>query len=239
MIIDDTILKLENIEAAYYKKKIIDGVSLEVRRGEIVSLIGPNGAGKSTAIKVIFGLLRPQSGKVIYEGKDITNRLPSLNVRNGIGYLIQGTSVFTNLSVIENLTLSASQVDSSNMVSKIGEVFDLFPELMKHSNKRAGLLSIGEQKILSLGMLLIRKPKLLLLDEPSVGLAPILANRLIAKIKEISSGQGVSILLVEHNIPYVLSVSNYVYLLRQGKIVFFDTPKQIIEEKLLEDEYFK
>lgn len=236
---DNLILKTEDIESAYIKKKILFGVSIEIKNGEIVSIIGPNGAGKSTLFKTIVGILKPLNGCVIYNGKDITGRSLYENVKEGIGYLIQGRPVFTNLTVLENIELSAEVSLNGENKKRIKEMFNLFPELEKYKNRRAGLLSGGEQKMLSLAILLVQNPKVLLLDEPSLGLSPILAKRITEKIKKINKQFSIPVILIEQNIPNALSISDRVYLLRLGKCIFSGTPKQIIENKILQDEYFK
>ncbi|MDP2753098.1 MAG: ABC transporter ATP-binding protein [Nitrospirota bacterium] len=237
---NEKILIGEGIEAGYFKKLVLQGVSFEIYKGGIVGLIGPNGAGKSTLIKVIFGLLKPSKGKIIFQGKDITGRATVKNVKDGISYFVQGGEVFSNLSILENLTLTNFlNKDRGYNNNPLSEVFSLFPELERFKDKRAGLLSGGERKMLALGILLVRRPKLLLLDEPLGGLASSLMKRFIEKIKEINEDLGVSILLVDQNIPQVLSLSKRVYLMKQGKIVLSDTPDNVLKKSVLEEAYFK
>ncbi|MDI6794639.1 MAG: ABC transporter ATP-binding protein [bacterium] len=232
------LLTVGNVKASYYKKEILHGVSLELRKGEIASLIGPNGAGKSTLLKVIFGLLKPTEGKVIFQGEDIAGHSPYLNVKQGIGYFIQGGEVFTDLSIAENLELSYYQREKAPFKERKDEVLELFPALKKETTKRAGLLSGGERQMLALGMLLIKRPRLLLLDEPSAGLAPAIVKSLIDSIKEIRDKFSTSILLVKQNIREALRISDRCYLLRAGKIEVEDTPENILENGELEKAFF-
>lgn len=237
---DERILTCSDIDAGYYKKRVLNSVSIEIHKGEIVSLIGPNGAGKSTLLKVIFGLLKPSKGEVIFEGKNITGKTPYKNSKDGIGYFIQGGEIFTNLTVMENLTLIQTIGDrKSDTRKRIEEVFALFPEIGNFKNKRAGLLSGGERQMLALGILLVKQPRLLLLDEPLSGLSLGLMERFTEKIKEINSNLGISILLVEQNIPKALSIAKKVYLMKLGEIVLCDTPQNILKKKKLEKIYFK
>lgn len=232
------LLAVGNIKASYYKKEVLHGVSLELRKGEIVSLIGPNGAGKSTLLKVIFGLLKPGEGRVIFQGEDIGRNNPYLNVKQGIGYFIQGGEVFTDLSISENLELGYYQREETPFREKRDEILGLFPSLRKNTSKRAGLLSGGERQMFALGLLLIRKPKLLLLDEPSAGLAPSVVKSLIDSIKEIQNKFSTSILLVEQNIREALRISDRCCLLRAGKIEAANTPENILQNGGLEKAFF-
>lgn len=231
----NTFLRTNNIEASYGKKKVLHGISIEVQRSEIVSIIGPNGAGKSTFQKVVFGLLKPTKGNIIFLDQDITRNSPRLNNFLGMGYFIQGGKVFTNLSVEENLELGYyvfKKTDTLIEESK-QEVFQLFPVLNKYKNKRAGFLSGGEKQMLSLGMLLIRRPRLLLFDEPSAGLAPLMVKQITKKIKDIRNRYGVSVLMVEQNISQALSISDKVYIFRNGKVETCDTSENILKEKMV------
>jgi branched-chain amino acid transport system ATP-binding protein len=234
----DGILSVENIYASYYKKEILHGVSISVSNGEIVSLIGPNGAGKSTLLKVIIGTLAPQEGNVHFLDEDVTNFAPHLRVKKGIGYLIQGGEVFRNLTVLENLELGGFDLPKSDYKERLDEVFGLFPILAGMKSRRAGLLSGGERQALALGIVLMRRPKLLLLDEPSAGLAPSLVKQIIAKIQRINTDFGISILLVEQNIGEALKISERVYLLKNGEIVGEENPENLAQEETLAEVFF-
>lgn len=208
-----SILRCENIVASYGKKEVLKGVTLHVSTGEIVSLIGPNGAGKSTVLKVMMGILIPSNGSVFFENQVITTLPVYKRSEIGIGFLYQGGSIFTNMTVEENLHLASHK---SNVINS--GVYDIFPELREHKNTRAGLLSGGLKQMLSISMLLVRKPKVLLLDEPSAGLAPSIVKNLLNKIQEISRNYKIPILLVEQNIRQALNISQRVYILRSGKV---------------------
>lgn len=233
-----TLLSTENIYASYYKKEVLRGVSITVKSGEIVSLIGPNGAGKSTLLKVIIGILPQKRGRVFLNHKEISGIPTYLRVKKGMGYLIQGGEVFSNLSVFENLELGGYDLSSDTLKERLDEIFTLFPILNKNKFKRAGFLSGGERQQLALGIVLIKRPSLLLLDEPSAGLAPILVKDISDKIREINRVTGTSILLVEQNIKEALRISNRVYLLKNGEIVGEEEPKKVLEERKLEKIFF-
>ncbi len=237
---DNYILSAQNIHASYYKKEILHGVSVSVRKGEILCLIGPNGAGKSTLLKVIIGILSPGAGRVYFEGEDVTNLSPHLRVRKGIGYFIQGGEVFPNLTVLENLKLGGADLPKEALKNHLNEVFDLFPKLDKIRLKRAGLLSGGQRHALALGIVLMRRPKLLLLDEPSAGLAPSLVKETMSKVQGINENFGISILVVEQNLREVLMIAQRAYLLKTGRIVGEEeiAGEGVLEEKILEELFF-
>ncbi len=224
------LLRVENIYASYGKKEVLNGVNIEVKKGEIVSLVGPNGAGKSTLLKTIMGFLRPIRGKIFFNGKDITKLSVYDRANIGIGYLFQGGSIFSNLTVNDNIKLASrdSLINNKN-------VYKLFPELEDYQEIRSGLLSGGLKQMLSIAILLVREPILILLDEPSAGLAPAVVKSLIEKIKEINQQNGITILLVEQNIRQALQISNRAYLMKNGVIASEET----IPEKLLEEEKFE
>jgi len=234
----DEILSIDNIHASYYKKKILNGVSISVANGEIVSLIGPNGAGKSTILKVIIGTLEPREGNVFFLNENITNLPPHLRVKRGIGYFIQGGEVFGNLTVMENLQMGGFDLSKPEYKGRLDEIFGLFPILAGMSSKRAGLLSGGERQALALGIILMRRPNLLLLDEPSAGLAPSLVKQIIAKIQRINADFGISILLVEQNIREALKITKRVYLLKNGTIIGEEKPENLAQEETLEEVFF-
>jgi branched-chain amino acid transport system ATP-binding protein len=225
------IIELKNIYASYGKKEVLSDVSIEVKKGEIVSLIGPNGAGKSTTLKVISGFLKPKSGKIIFKDKDITNLSPWQRSKLGIAYLFQGGSIFENLTVIENLKLSNEKIETA---------FEIFPELEKYKKTRAGLLSGGLKQMLSISLILLKEPELLLLDEPSAGLSPALVEKLISKIKDINQKFNKTILLVEQNIVQALKISNRLYLMSAGKIIKeSDDPLTFLETEKFEKIFFE
>ena len=229
-------LRVENIYAGYGKKEVLRDVSIYLDKGEIVALIGPNGAGKSTLLKVIAGFLIPYNGKVIFEDVDITY-LPSFKrVLLGLLYLMQGGRIFPNLTVKENLELS---ITSNISGGRIEEVLTIFPELRSVLRRRAGLLSGGQKQQLAISMILLKRPRIILLDEPSAGLSPYLVSEIIEKIKEINRVYGTSIILVEQNVTQALKVSNRVYILSNGMIVNESKdPMELLEGETLEKIFF-
>jgi ABC-type branched-subunit amino acid transport system ATPase component len=235
---EEIILKTENIYASYGKKEILRGVSIEIKNSEIVSLIGPNGAGKSTLLKVIIGFLNPKNGRIIFKNQDITFIPVYRRANSGIGYLKQSGSVFTNLSVLENLKLSISNLRDKE--ENIEKVYSIFGELKEKENIRAGLLSGGLKQMLSISMILIRNPEIILLDEPSAGLSPSMVKILIERIKEINQKMKTSILLVEQNIRQAVLISNRAYLLKNGEIIKEEkNPISLIEKENFEKIFFK
>ncbi len=238
--LNNTILYTENIYAGYGKREILKNVSLKIYQGEVVSLVGPNGAGKSTLLKTIVGLLLPKSGKIIFRDKDITFIPAHRRANLGIGYLFQGGAVFTNLTVEQNLKFSLSNLNVEDDENRLEKIYNLFPELEERRNFRAGLLSGGLKQMLSLGMILIREPELLLLDEPSAGLAPALVKSLIEKVKELNQKEGKTILLVEQNIRQALQISHRAYLMKNGEIVKEEpNPEDLLKEENFEKVFFE
>lgn len=220
-------LVLEDVNVYYGSIHAIKGVSLEVNQGEIVTLIGSNGAGKSTCLKTISGLLRPKTGKVMFKGKDLSNVAPQSIVAQGISQVPEGRRVFANMTVIENLELGAYlRKDKAGIQEDIKRVYELFPRLQERKNQLSGTLSGGEQQMLAMGRALMSKPQLLLLDEPSMGLAPILVKQIFSIIKEINAS-GTTILLVEQNAHMALSIANRAYVLETGKIVLSGDAQQL------------
>jgi len=202
-------------------------VSLEVQKGEIVTLIGANGAGKSTLLKTISGLIRPRTGSVFFEDIDITKKSSIEIVKLGISHVPEGRRVFPEMTVLENLELGAYlRKDKQGIKEDLKKVFERFPRLYERKNQLAGTLSGGEQQMLAIGRALMSKPKLLLLDEPSMGLAPILVTEIFKIIKEINS-QGTTILLIEQNAHMALSIADRAYVIETGKIVLSGDAKEI------------
>lgn len=236
---DKLTLSIENIVAGYRKKEILRGASLHVLPGEIVLLIGPNGSGKSTLFRVISGILKPKSGKVVFQGEDITGLEPHAHIEKGIAYLMQGGEVFPSLSVAENLRVAGHRLDEARFHERLNWIFQLFPRLKDLQARRAGLLSGGERQMLALGMILLHKPKLLLLDEPSAGgLTPVLAKEVFHTIKRINEEEQVSILLVEQNIRQAVEIAHRIYLLKEGRTVSEDHPSDILQNGKLEQVFF-
>ncbi|WP_271629733.1 ABC transporter ATP-binding protein [Caldicellulosiruptor sp. DIB 104C] len=220
-------LKVNEIDVFYGAIQALFSVSLEVKKGEIVTLIGANGAGKSTLLKTISGLIRPRSGTILFEDIDITKKSSMEIVKLGISHVPEGRRVFPEMTVLENLELGAFLRKDKQAIKKDLElVFERFPRLYERKNQLAGTLSGGEQQMLAIGRSLMSRPKLLLLDEPSMGLAPILVTEIFKIIKEINS-QGTTILLIEQNAHMALSIADRAYVIETGRIVLSGEAKEI------------
>jgi len=220
-------LVLEDVNVYYGAIHALKGISFEVNQGEIVTLIGSNGAGKSTSLKTISGLLRPKSGKITFKGQNLAIVAPQTIVAKGISQVPEGRRVFANMTVIENLELGAYlRKDKEEIKKTMKHVYDLFPRLLERNNQISGTLSGGEQQMLAMGRALMSQPELLLLDEPSMGLAPILVKQIFSIIKEINAS-GTTILLVEQNAHMALSIANRAYVLETGKIVLSGDSKEL------------
>ena len=212
------ILKLEDVHTYYGSIHALKGVSLEVEEGEIVTLIGANGAGKSTTLRSINGLNHPRKGKITFQGEDITQEAPHKIVKNGIAQAPEGRKLFPRMSVVENLEMGAFQrSDRPGIKEDMDHVFTLFPRLAERKSQKAGTMSGGEQQMCAIGRALMARPKLLLLDEPSMGLAPILVAQIFALLEQIN-GAGTTLLLVEQNARKALAVSDHAYVLERGTI---------------------
>jgi branched-chain amino acid transport system ATP-binding protein len=217
------VLEVKNLTVNYGAITALQGVSLEVRPGDIVTLIGANGAGKTTALRTISGLSKAKGGSVLYEGRDITNLPPHRIVKLGISHVPEGRMVFANLTVMENLLMGAYLQKNRQAVAKeLEHVFGIFPRLQERQKQVAGTLSGGEQQMLAIGRALMSKPRFLMLDEPSLGIAPLLVKTIFEKIVEINRQQGISILLVEQNANLALEISRYGYVLETGRIILHD-----------------
>ena len=231
------LLEVEEIHTFYGGIEALKGISLEVNEGEIVTLIGSNGAGKSTTLRSISGLTPPRVGSIRFEDRHIGETPPQEIVRMGISQAPEGRKIFPRMTVRENLDLGAFlRNDTDGIHQDMDRVFDLFPRLKEREKQRAGTMSGGEQQMLAIGRALMAQPKLLLLDEPSMGLAPILVERIYETIAEINA-QGTTILLVEQNANYALGVSNRGYVLETGKVVLSDESKSLRENPDVQDAY--
>ncbi|MBI4591330.1 MAG: ABC transporter ATP-binding protein [Candidatus Rokubacteria bacterium] len=226
------LLELKGVEGGYHKKTVLRGIALRVEAGEVVALIGHNGAGKTSTLKAIFGLIRVSRGQIFYDGREISNRDPALNTLGGISFVPQGRGIFADLTVAENLRLGAYSLPRSSpglIEERLRAVVELFPILMERMKQRAGLLSGGQQQMLALGMALMQRPRLLLLDEPSLGLAPLLVQRVIESVQEINRRFGTAILLVEQNIRQALRISARVYVMKVGQIALEERSATLLE----------
>ncbi|WP_177504628.1 ABC transporter ATP-binding protein [Anaerosinus sp.] len=220
-------LKIENINVFYGAIHAIKDISIEVNEGEIVTLIGANGAGKSTTLRTISGLLKPKTGKITFEGKDIAGIPAQAIVKTGISQVPEGRRVFANMTVMENLELGAYiRSDKSGIAEDMNSVFERFPRLLERKSQLAGTLSGGEQQMLAMGRALMSRPRLLLLDEPSMGLAPLLVKEIFTIVQEINR-TGTTVLLVEQNANMALSIANKAYVLETGRITLSGDAKEL------------
>jgi len=220
-------LVLEDINVYYGAIHALKGISFQVNKGEIVTLIGSNGAGKSTTLRTISGLIRPKKGKITFQGENLAVVPPQNIVAKGISQVPEGRRVFANMTVTENLELGAYlEKNKGNVKKSMEHVFAVFPRLQERKNQVAGTLSGGEQQMLAMGRALMSKPELMLLDEPSMGLAPLLVKQIFEIIKDINAG-GTTILLVEQNAHMALSIADRAYVLETGKIVLSGAAKEL------------
>jgi branched-chain amino acid transport system ATP-binding protein len=216
------VLSIKNLSVHYGAVAALHGISLEVKEGAIVTLIGANGAGKTTTLRAISGLVKAR-GEILYHGKNLANCPPHKIVAAGISHVPEGRMIFANLSVAENLAMGAYlQKNAANIRHDRGFVFELFPRLAERQKQIAGTLSGGEQQMLAIGRALMSRPKFLMLDEPSLGIAPILVKTIFEKIVEINRSQGLTILLVEQSAHLALAISSYGYVLETGRIILHD-----------------
>jgi branched-chain amino acid transport system ATP-binding protein len=216
-------LEVRDLKVSYGAIQALHGISLSVPRGEIVTLIGGNGAGKSTTLRAISGLVKAQAGSVTYDGQPITNLPAHQIVKRGLSQVPEGRMVFANLSVLENLKMGAYlQRDHAGIAQTMEHVFSVFPRLKERVKQVAGTLSGGEQQMLAIGRALMSQPKFLMLDEPSLGIAPLLVKTIFEKIVEINRQQGITILLVEQNANLALEISHRGYVLETGRITLHD-----------------
>jgi branched-chain amino acid transport system ATP-binding protein len=219
-------LLLENLHVSYGPIEVIHGINIEVKKGEIVSLLGSNGAGKTTTLKAISGVVKPTSGKIVFNGEDISRKEPSYIVSKGIIHVPEGRHIFPGLTVRENLLLGAYMRVDKETRKDIEKVFKYFPILEERKNQLAGTLSGGEQQILAIGRGLMAKPKLLLLDEPSLGLAPKIVSEIFSIIENLKK-EGITVLLVEQNARKALKISDRGYVLVTGNILLQGTSKEL------------
>jgi branched-chain amino acid transport system ATP-binding protein len=231
------LLEIEAIHTFYGSIEALKGITLEVNEGEIVTLIGSNGAGKSTTLRSISGLSPPREGSIKFDGQEIGETAPQDIVRLGISQAPEGRKIFPRLSVTENLELGAYlRRDSDGISADMERVFELFPRLKEREKQKAGTMSGGEQQMLAIGRALMAEPRLLLLDEPSMGLAPILVERIYETVVEINQ-QGTTILLVEQNANYALEVSQRGYVLETGSIALTDESAKLRENPEVQQAY--
>jgi branched-chain amino acid transport system ATP-binding protein len=230
------ILSLKDVHSYYGNIHALQGVTIEVGRGEIVTLIGANGAGKTTTLKTTSGLLPARKGTVTFDGQDITRTPAHQLVKAGIGHAPEGRRIFSRLTVLENLQMGAFTRDLKTIGPDIERVLNLFPRLRERITQQGGTLSGGEQQMLAIGRALMSEPRLLLLDEPSLGLAPILVQQVFATIKEINA-QGTTILLVEQNALQALTIAHRGYVLQTGNVVLTGPAQDLIKNETVRKAY--
>ena len=230
------VLELDDVAVAYGKRRALHGLTLRVLPGEIVTLLGANGAGKSTTLRAVSGLVRPTQGRIRYEGREITRAPADDIVAAGVSHVPEGREIFAEFSVHENLLVGGHTVERSRIVERLESVFRLFPVLRDRKAQIAGTLSGGEQQMLAIGRALMTRPRLLLLDEPSLGLAPILAREIFRVIRRIND-DGVAVLLVEQNARRALALASRGYVLETGRLVTSGTSAQLTADPRVRTAY--
>jgi branched-chain amino acid transport system ATP-binding protein len=233
----EPILDIRSVAVGYSKKEILHNASLDIMPGEIVALLGANGSGKSTLLKTVMGLLRPTKGKMFFNGQDITGMPTHRIVSLGISFLMQTNCTFSNFTIYENM-ISVNIKEKSILDQRINEILTLFPQLRNKLNRRAGLLSGGERQQLALAMVLMKKPKLLLLDEPSDGLSPNNVENIFNMISDIIKTQNVSIILVEQNLSEALKIANRVCIMKDGSVFAKEHPEELLSNEKIEEILF-
>ena len=231
-------LKLTDVVAQYGPIRALQGISIDVPAGQVVTILGANGAGKSTTLRTISGLLRPTAGAIEFDGKRIDGRAPESIVELGISHAPEGRQIFTQLTVLENLRLgSYARRDKKAVKEDLEEVFSYFPRLRERTKQVAGTLSGGEQQMLAIGRALMARPRLLLLDEPSLGLAPLLVRDIFRIIAQINRDHGTTILLVEQDAITALSIAHYGYVLETGRVVVANQAEALRNDEALRRSY--
>ena len=230
-------LELKDVNVHYGAIHALQGININVNQGEIVTLIGANGAGKSTTLKVISGVLKPTSGEILFEGNDIAKMKPHNLVSLGIAHVPEGRRVFSKMSVMENLGMGAySRKDKEQIKKDYKKIFDIFPRIYERRNQMSGTLSGGEQQMLAMGRALISKPRLLLLDEPSMGLAPLIVKQIFSIIEDINKS-GTTILLVEQNATMALKVADRAYVRQHGTIEMEGSAEKLLNDESVKNAY--
>ncbi|TGS43758.1 MULTISPECIES: ABC transporter ATP-binding protein [unclassified Mesorhizobium] len=223
-------LSVKNLHVHYGSVAAVKGIDVELNEGEIVALIGANGAGKSTFLNAICGKPKPSAGSVLFCGTELSDLRTFEIVRTGIAYAPEGRRIFQRMTVLENLKMGATISSPSYFSEDLSRVFEMFPRLRDRKDQRAGTLSGGEQQMLAIARALMARPKLLLLDEPSLGLAPIIAKQIFSIIRDINSTQGVSVLLVEQNAHHALGLANHAYVLQNGRVSVKGTGAELLAD---------
>ncbi|MEK6256674.1 MAG: ABC transporter ATP-binding protein [Chloroflexota bacterium] len=228
---NNKLLDIQDIYAGYQKLDILTGVNLHVNDGEVVCVIGPNGAGKSTVFKAVYGFIKVRRGHVIFDGQDITNYSPQEMLRSGVSIVPQLRSVFPQMTVYENLELGMYLEKNKNRIQeRVAEIFSLFPRLEERRTQIAGTMSGGEQRMLEIGRALMYNPKLLLMDEPSAGLAPLITKMIFENIRKLNQELGLTVLMIEQNARRGLEISDRGYVLQLGKNSHVGTSKELLDD---------
>ncbi|WHZ12316.1 MAG: ABC transporter, ATP-binding protein 2 (cluster 4, leucine/isoleucine/valine/benzoate) [Burkholderiaceae bacterium] len=234
---DAPLLQVQGLKVAYGKIEAVRGIDLELREGEITTLVGANGAGKSTTLLALSGLVKKAAGRVLFDGRDLTRMTPHRIVAGGVVQVAEGRATLTTLTVRENLELGAySRRDRGDRAADLARVFELFPVLAERADGLAGNLSGGEQQMLAIGRALMAKPRLLLLDEPSMGLAPIIVQDIFRTLREINRA-GLTIFLVEQNVRQALRIAQRAYVIETGRIVLEGTGRELLSNPRVQDAY--
>jgi branched-chain amino acid transport system ATP-binding protein len=232
-------LEIADLDVGYGAKKVVDGATLRVAEREIVTVIGANGVGKTTLLKGLFGILRPSRGSIRWNGKEIAGRSPAANVRDGITYGPQGAPVYRSLTVGDNLVLAGAALRDRRLVrTNTARVLELFPILERRRTQRAGMLSGGERQMLSLAAALIPSPRLIMLDEPSGGLAPIVVESAFNTIRQVVDSFGTAVLLIEQNLQQSFAIADRAYVMAGGRIVTSGTPAELEQHSDFREHYF-
>lgn len=222
------ILETRGLAAGYGKKRVVYGIDLTVNEGEVLLVLGHNGAGKTTLMRAIFGLIAPMEGAVTFDGREITGRAPAANVEDGIAFVPQGHGIFRSLTVRDNLELGAfAERDQTKLPQRLDGVFALFPILKERAGQIGGTLSGGQQQMLAIGMALMHGPRVLILDEPSIGLAPNLVERVMQSITTINERFGTSIVMVEQNVQLSLPIASRAIVIKTGAVVYEGDPEPL------------
>jgi branched-chain amino acid transport system ATP-binding protein len=234
-----SLLSVEGVDAFYGKIQALRSVNVEVNRGEIVTLIGSNGAGKSTLMMTIFGQPRARAGRVVFDGTDVTNEPAHQIARRGIAQAPEGRRIFPRMSVLENLQMGSGQAAEPHFEEDLGRVFKLFPILEKRQTQRGGTLSGGEQQMLAIARALMARPQLLLLDEPSLGLAPLIVRQIFDVIRELNATEGMTVFLVEQNAFHALKLAHRAYVMVNGRITMSGTGRELLAKPEIRAAYLE
>jgi branched-chain amino acid transport system ATP-binding protein len=232
-----SILQVQNIEAGYNTKPVLHGVSVEIDRGGILGVVGPNGSGKSTLLKAIFGILKLTAGKIIFDGREVHNLGSAARFAAGIGFCPQGNRVFEDMTVEENFLMGGFSLGKDEIRGRIKEVLDFLPALRERQGQLAGTLSGGEKQMLAFGRALMTRPKLLLLDEPSLGLAPNGVKDVLEKVAALRGGFGMTIIIVEQKVRQVAAICDRIIALKMGRIFLEGKPDTLMEEHKLREAF--